>query len=151
MECPICLETYDDAEEYVCEVCKTGFCIQCLQKLRKEECPFCRLSFSKSMPAASTDGSFLQQTPPSLLPVLNEYSHSLPAYFHPSTIVPEWERSRTLTRQIRRERKRQERENQQLRNVEVSRIHNMERRNANQPPSRQERRHDLLFDIEIDR
>ena len=153
MECPICLETYDDAEEYVCEVCKAGLCIQCLQNLKKEECPFCRLNFSKSMPSASTEGgSFLQQTtPPPSLPVFSQYSQSLPAYFHPSTIVPEWERSRILTRQLRRERKRQEREHQQLRNAELSRIHNMERRHANQPPSRQERRNDLLFDMEIDR
>lgn len=145
MECPICLENYDDMERYECDVCKKAFCIQCLQNLKKEECPFCRLNFSTSLPAPTTMVA-------SSSTITTDYhpSQSLPSYMYASTIVPEWERSRTLTRQIRRERKRQEHEQQRLRNAELSRIHNMERRASRQPRSRQERRNELMFDIDMD-
>lgn len=139
MECPICLEEYDDAQKYVCEVCKTALCLQCLQSLKKEECPFCRLNFSTSLPSTPLGASF---------PTQHTQSQSLPLY---TATIPDWERSRILTRQLRRERKRQDHEQQQIRNAEISRLHNLERRMSRQPKSRQERRNDLMFDIELDR
>jgi hypothetical protein len=144
MECPICLENYDEMERYECDVCKKAFCIQCLQNLKKDECPFCRLNFSTSLPASTTmvvSNSVTQDHQP---------SQSLPSYMYASTIVPQWERSRILTRQLRRERKRQEHEQQRLRNAEASRIHNMERLASRRPTSRQERRNELMFDIDMD-
>lgn len=144
MECPICLDTYDVVmNQFICEVCNKAFCLECFAKLKKEECPFCRLNFSTSLPS-------IQET----LPVHNHMfqSQSLPTYFMtPATSVPSWEHSRILTRQLRRERKREEHELQQRRNAEISRQHNIERRNNRQPKSRQERRNELMFDIEIDR
>jgi len=138
MECPICCETYDSLLGYRCDKCRQTECLQCYASWNKEECPFCRYSpIAANSKMSSTDDTIIypQTYPPG-----------------PPTIIPYWEPSRTLQRQIRRERKRQEHELQQIRNAELSRIHN---RNAElshihnrTKKTKQEKRQDMQFHLD---
>lgn len=136
MECPICCDTYDSLLGYRCDNCKQTECLQCYQSWNKEECPFCRY---KPVEANSK---------------IIEHAHTYPGnsvssgiWGGRSEVVPFWESSRILTRQIRRDRKRQEHELQQIRNAELSRIHNYQHRKS-PPKTKQEKRQDMQFHID---
>lgn len=163
MECPICFEQYNDASiRYECGTCETNICLHCLASLKKEECPFCRATFqSSSSETGTNDGvatsssmtsqheGMSQSYPPSVT-----MSQSLPVYTsmwsHEQILGDdgEWRRSRILTRQLRRERKRMDHELQQVRNAELSRLHNR------QQPARKNKRgknqSNMIFDMELD-
>lgn len=170
MECPICFEQYNDASiRYECETCQTSICLQCLASLKKEECAFCRTSFpTSSSETERNDGvtnhdfssssftnesSLFSQTYP---PSTAMASSSLPIYTsmwsHGEMLDDDgqWRRSRILTRQLRRERKRMDHELQQIRNAELSRLHN---RQQQQPPKKSKRgknQTQMIFDMEMD-
>jgi hypothetical protein len=72
---------------------------------------------------------------------VNIYSQTYPGNYY----VPYYETSRILTRQLRRERKRQEHELQQIRNAELSRIHN---NNIRKTKKSKEKRQDIQFQID---
>ena len=149
MECPICFEQYSDAS--VCATCETSMCLHCLASLKKEECPFCRQPFfASSSEAVTNDGvtanvpTFSQSYPPTT--TTNPYHHHaslLPADLLDET--GEWRRSRILTRQLRRERKRMDHELQQIRNAELSRLHNRQQRSK-----RGKNQNQMIFDMEMD-
>ena len=109
-ECPIC---YDNIENIItCEKCHHEICLKCYECLKDESCPFCRSSFSLFQ---NNNNQNNNQT---------IYSSSYPPPSNPFTTLNDWNHSRILRRQIRRERKRQDYELQQIRNAELSRIHN---------------------------
>jgi hypothetical protein len=123
MECPICCETYDALLYYRCDKCNQTECLKCYQSWNKEECPFCRYS-----PVVANSVEII-------------YPQTYPGNYY----VPHWETSRILTRQLRRERKRQEHELQQIRNAELSRIHNNNNRKTKKS---KEKRQDIQFHID---
>lgn len=165
MECPICFEESEDISlVYTCNVCTKTFCLRCFDALSKESCPFCRTAFTSFTSLDNTSSSGCQ------VPTIERqqmfstsvpgnfqrhehamdnlfYSHSYDMNYASSSLSmrPHTEYSRTMTRQIRRERKRIEHENQKIRNAQLSRIHNRQSKQQ----SRQERRNELLFDFEI--
>ena len=135
MECPICCETYDALLYYRCEKCNQTECLICYQSWKKDECPFCRYN---PVVADSKDND----NPPTTI-----HAHTYPGD-NVTVYIPHWEQSRSLTRQIRRERKRYERELQQIRNAELSRIHNHNYNNNRKSKKSKERSQDIQFQID---
>ena len=126
MECQICCEEYDAIFSYRCDKCNQTECLKCFQSFNKEECPFCRYSPNPVVNSVEN---------------VNIYSQTYPGNYY----VPYYETSRILTRQLRRERKRQEHELQQIRNAELSRIHN---NNIRKTKKSKEKRQDIQFQID---
>ena len=116
-ECPICYDDDDQQHIITCEKCDHKICLKCYESLKDESCPFCRYSFSLFHNNNQTQNNIQnnQQT---------IYSSSYPPPSNPFITLNDWNNSRILRRQIRRERKRQDYELQQIRNAELSRIHN---------------------------
>lgn len=145
MECPICFEHYEDESlQFECNSCKKKYCLFCVESISNDSCPFCR--YSSSLPQNNSFTNHSDTIHPSSAPsstshhnIIYNSSLSFPSINH------EWHQSRIMMRQIRRERKRIDHEAERRRNAELSRIHNHEQR---RPPSRQEKRSDLLFDID---
>jgi hypothetical protein len=117
-DCPICYEEYEveTIGQYQCNQCKYKFCMKCYDSLKTEECPFCRYIFTaKNMNEKiyshtySSSSSLLLSQP--LL--LSEYSSSM-----------DWNRSRIMRRQYRRQQRQRDYELQKFRNAEISRLHN---------------------------
>lgn len=150
MECPICFEHYEDESlQFECNSCKKKYCLFCVASIPNDSCPFCR--YSSSLPQNKSSSfpnhsdtiyatSAPSSDPPRHNPILYNSSQSFPSVNH------EWYQSRTVMRQLRRERKRTDHEAERRRNAELSRIHNREQKRH---PSRQEKRNDLLFDIDL--
>jgi hypothetical protein len=131
MECPICYEQNDIIHLISCEKCHHKICLKCYECLKEEVCPFCRSSLSINNNNDLNTNIHNNNT---------IYSSSYPSYNNNFTTLNDWNQSRILRRQIRRQRKRQEYELQQQRNAELSRIHNKK--------SKKEKRSNLMFHID---
>lgn len=162
MECLICFEQYNDVlERYECSMCTKCMCLGCFASLKKEECPFCRASLCASSTEteavrSTDDGHWSEES--SLQQTLPTFSQSYPPLYTPmwsptetfDEQTGEWRQSRILTRQLRRERKRMDHEQQQLRNAELSRLHNRQLRQQPRKAKRGKTQTQMMFDMEID-
>lgn len=150
-ECPICFNELDRTICYICKKCTNSFCLFCYQSLKKEECPFCRCHYDTLETLKDGDINNNYNTPPNQNEVNNNnnnyrYSYTYPPITHNN--IPYWENSRIENRRLRREQKQYYHELQKIQNAELSRIHNHDYNNRNKRKSKQEKRNNLMFQIE---
>lgn len=76
--CDICYEYYDTKCALCCKQCKKQIHLACLEKMQREECPFCRYNFGQKKPLSNYSNEII--IPDDLareLLELNENTHGL--------------------------------------------------------------------------